>query len=227
MSYFITIIVTIICGCLGAIALDIDYSKKIPVFYSKNLEAEEKEVRFEKSKIISIIAVVCFLSAICAFKIVASVSDPINLCKMLISLIVVVGSACFDYREHRIPNIFPLILSLSGIVLLVIGFIVQQNGAMSYVISSSFAAVGCAICLTVASALTGQGIGAGDIKLMSALALVGGVYLICGVLFYSVIICAIVAVILLIFRKKSLKEAVPFGPFILLGYVITIFMSIY
>jgi len=43
--------------------------------------------------------------------------------------------------------------------------------------------------------------------------------------FSSFVIGAIVGVFLLIFGKKSLKDAVPFGPFLAIGVFLTIFWA--
>lgn len=226
MRYCIAVIIAFICSIVAYAALDIKIAKRVSLFHIVSLE-EYKEAQLEPKKIYIVTAVIFLISLMTALSILQSITEPLNIVKMFTALVMLVGSACFDYREKRIPNIFPLILSVSGIVLLILGHILQQNGAMSYVISSTFATVGCAICLTVASALTKQGIGAGDIKLMSALAIVGGVHMICGVLFFSVVSCSIAALYFIITKKKSLKETVPFGPFIFLGFVISVFTSMY
>lgn len=226
MKILFSIITAIICGYLAIITLDIEKAKKYKVFYSNDSEHYEKVTL--KIKIIWLVAIlVTGLSGLTSYMIFSELDDVLNICKMLVSLIVLSGSSCFDLREHRIPNIFPLILSVSGIVFLVIGILIRQEGALSYVVSSAFATFGCVISLMIASVLTNNGIGAGDVKLMGALAMIGGVYLVCGVLCISVFACALVGVILLILKKKTIKDGVPFGPFIFIGFVISIFTSIY
>lgn len=171
------------------------------------------------------IALVCGFFAVgfvSTFSILRRVSETINIAKMLIALLCLSGSACVDYREHRIPNLFPVVMALSGMILLAIGYLTKQPGAVSYIVSSAMSAGGCVLFLTVASFLSKGGIGAGDIKLLGALGLLCGVYTICETAFLSVLLCALVSVVLLLMKKKTLKGALPFGPFILLGFAVSV-----
>lgn len=226
MNYVIAMIVAMIGTCLSYATLDIDVVRKIRWFDVKS-EDERNDIRFEKRKIYVLCVVNFIVTLICSINILLNNSEILNICKMQITLLILVGSANFDFREQRIPNIFPLVLSICAMAGLVIGVVIGQEGAVAYITSSVFACVGCAVCLTVATFLTKQGIGAGDIKLLSSLALMGGVYLTCGVLFFSLVVCFLVAVILLITKKETLKSTVPFAPFILIGFVISILISMY
>lgn len=227
MKIILSIIMAIVCSYLAIVTLDIDKAKKFKFFYSPEKSEDYKEVTLKHNKIL-LGSILVFVIAFCTtMRIFSGVSNVLNICKMLTALFVLTGSACFDYREQRIPNIFPLVLSVSGMLFLIVGLITKQDGAISYMVSSAFATFGCMIGLIIVSVLTNKGIGAGDVKLMGALAITGGVYLICGVLFFSVFLCAIVAVVLLLSKKKTLKEVIPFGPFIYMGYIVSIFTSIY
>jgi len=68
----------------------------------------------------------------------------------------------------------------------------------------------------------GKGMGFGDVKLVIPLALLLGApkMLIC--LFLAFIIGAVVGIILLVFGKGKLKTAIPFGPFLILGTVLSL-----
>ena len=142
---------------------------------------------------------------------------------MIMALLCMMGAACFDYREYRIPNIFPLVMAGGAAVLLLTALFSGMSGAMAYITTGVVAAIGCAIVLVVASALTKQGIGAGDIKLISALALLTGVYCIIGTLFFGVVACSLYAIVALVMKKKKTSSSVPFGPFLLFGYITTLF----
>ena len=68
----------------------------------------------------------------------------------------------------------------------------------------------------------GKGMGFGDVKLVIPLSLLLGAknMLIC--LFLAFIIGAIIGVILLVFGKGKLKTAIPFGPFLITGTVLSL-----
>lgn len=226
MEYCVAIIWGLLCGGMAYAALDIEISKKIHLFYRTCIEGVNIKV-LSRKQIYMTTGLIFVISLSAVIKILRDTSDILNISKMLLSICILTGSACFDYREHRIPNIFPIMMSISAIIILITGLAIQQEGAEAYMVSSAFATVGCAACLTIASLLTKQGIGAGDIKIMSALALIGGVSLVCSVLFFSVVSCSVVSAVYLISRKKTLKSSLPFGPFILFGFIISIFTSMY
>ena len=189
----------------------------------------QKDEGFESKSIskcglLFFVVLIGIISFAASWQIMTKVSGWLNIAKMLTALFCLNGAACVDYREHRIPNIFPLILALGGIIFLVVGYLMGQEGAIAYVVSSAFGAAGCTLALTIAAFLTKNGIGAGDIKLLGALALMGGVYTISGTLFFSVLLCTFVSVMLLVARKKDFHGSVPFGPFVLAGYILTLFI---
>ena len=63
-----------------------------------------------------------------------------------------------------------------------------------------------------------------DIKLLAALGLMGGVTIVGGTIFFAMLPCALVSAGLLITKKKTMREAIPFGPFLLIGYMLTIWI---
>lgn len=166
------------------------------------------------------IAALC--AAVTVWRLLVSTHDTLNVLKLSIALVCLTGSACVDYLEHRIPNLFPAVLAAAAVLLMTAGCLTGQAGAQAYIFSSVFAALASSVCFIVGSILSHQGIGMGDIKLISALALMGGVYIVGGTLFFSMTACALVSGYLLITRKKTMKEAIPFAPFLLIGYMMTI-----
>ncbi|MDP3014871.1 MAG: prepilin peptidase [bacterium] len=71
----------------------------------------------------------------------------------------------------------------------------------------------------------GKAMGVGDFKLVGALGLIFGWPDILMVLFLAFIIGAVFSVILLIGKKKKIKEAVPFGPFLVVASSLTFFFG--
>ena len=67
--------------------------------------------------------------------------------------------------------------------------------------------------------------GLGDLKLVAALGLIFGWPDILMVLFLAFIIGALISVIFLLLKKKSMKDMVPFGPFLVMGAVLTFFFG--
>ncbi len=224
MSVIVAMLTAIACAGISYITLDKNITDHVRIL--KRRAGTETEVSrvLSRGTIYALTLGIFFLSFAAALKITTKLSDVINICKMLTALFCLCGAACMDYREYRIPNIFPLVLAVAGILCLAAGYITGQPGGVSYIVSSAFAAVVSVLCLIGASILTNHGIGFGDIKLVGALAISGGVYTIYGTLLYGVLLCAAMAVVLFVTKKKKLQESLPFGPFLLAGYAITIFI---
>ena len=155
-------------------------------------------------------------------RLISGTNNFFDLCRMTILLFCLTGAACIDYREHRIPNIFPLSMLVSSAALSFFAWLTGQPTAKSFLFTGIITMCICAVFLTVASFLTKKGIGAGDIKLLSTIGLIGGAYALCGILFFSILSCALFASVLLLLRKKTIQDAMPYGPFVLLGYIATV-----
>lgn len=224
MDLIFSFIATALGLGLALVGLNKDVADRISVL--RNSDPSEsftsKEIsKVEKIILLVVVALLCFASTM---KIMDKVHDIIGIIKMLVCLLGLLGAACFDYREHRIPNIFPLSIAIAAVLLLGLGVLAEQVGAIAYITTGVVSSVVCGLILVVASVITKQGIGAGDIKLICAIALIAGVYTVMGTLFFGVLACSIYGIIALILKKKSVSSAVPFGPFLLLGYVLTLFL---
>ncbi len=227
MKYAIEIIVALICVTLVCINMDENLSSKIKILNKNQGKDSYSRNVISKKKIFALAGIVFLFSIAACYSIFQNVGEILNVVKMIIALMCLTGAAAMDYKEHRIPNIYPLVLAVSGIICLGIGYFSNQKGANAYIASSVIATIGVTVCLLLALFLTKEGIGLGDIKLLSSLALIGGVYTVCGTLFFAMTACAILAVVLLVTRKKNMQSVLPFGPFIYAGYLVTIFASIY
>ena len=69
-----------------------------------------------------------------------------------------------------------------------------------------------------------EAMGFGDVKLMGALGLYFGFASTIAISVMSFLIGAVVSIGLMIFRKNKMDSYIPFGPFIVLATVITIFV---
>ncbi len=67
------------------------------------------------------------------------------------------------------------------------------------------------------------GMGWGDVKMAALIGLVVGFPLVFAALFITIITGGLTAVILLLLRLKGRKEGIPFGPFLSLGALVTLF----
>ena len=227
MDIVVAILVALMAAGISYATLNKSICSKIRVLRPVMSEDHYESRDLRKANIVIMVLLIAISGFIAAYRIMQLVSNLLGICKMFVALLCMIGAACVDFREKRIPNFFPLTMALAAVVMLALEVILQQDGAIAYVTSSVAATVACALLLVLASILTKDGIGAGDIKLICALSLLGGIYVIMGTLFFGVIACSVAAIVLLLSKKKTLKGSVPFGPFLLLGFFASIILSIF
>jgi len=128
--------------------------------------------------------------------------------------------AFIDLQEQMIPDI----ISLPGIVVgLILSFIVPY---ISFINSALGALVGGGIILIIAWVgsiiFKKEAMGGGDVKLAAMIgAFLGWRYTIIS-LFLGFFLGALTGIVLIITKIKKREDAIPFGPFIVLGSIITL-----
>ena len=71
----------------------------------------------------------------------------------------------------------------------------------------------------------GKAMGWGDLKLAVALGLIFGWPDVIMVIFLAFIIGALVSIVFLVRKEKKMEDAIPFGPFLIIGATITFFFG--
>ena len=120
------------------------------------------------------------------------------------------------YMSLAFSQVYVTMIAAMGV------FFIMTMGGLDFSQGSILGIASIVVCI-----LSKHGIGMGDIKLLCAVSILGGVYLISGVIFFAMLSCSITAISLLITKKKTIKEGIPFGPFIYLGYIVSIILLIY
>ncbi|ADU26359.1 prepilin peptidase [Ethanoligenens harbinense] len=121
-----------------------------------------------------------------------------------------VVTAFIDYDQSIIPNGIVLYILAVGVPAI---FFTQGTGLIDRVIGFFAASVP----LLIAYFVTRGGLGLGDVKLMAAGGFLLGWKLILLSLAVGSIVGAVVGVSLVLRGRKSMRSAVPFGPFLSLG----------
>lgn len=222
MEYAVAILVAALAAAVSYATLNKSVTDRIPVLKQKDPNANYTSRELSKTCMIIAMACIFAMGLVCTLIIMRTCSDAIGICRMLLAFLCMAGAGCVDYRERRIPNFFSGVMAIGGSALLIAGILSGIRGAVAHVTTSIVSAVCCVLFLTIASALTKQGIGAGDIKLIGALALSAGLFGVLGTLFFGVTICSIAAVFVLLMKKQDRHGSLPFGPFLFIGFVITI-----
>lgn len=140
--------------------------------------------------------------------------------KWCAAALMLLAAMIVDQHSHRIPNLIVLAGLASGAVMLGVEFVFRRETAGSSLLAGVLGATFCVVFLYVMARVTKEGIGMGDVKLVSALGWLLGITSALVTLFIALILCAVTAVILLSLKKKGKNDFLPFAPFLFLGYVI-------
>ena len=148
-----------------------------------------------------------------------------TLLKRVLLISVIWPVAYIDFKTYRIPNAF-VIMGIVVRVLVLAAELLFDDGMLKYALISEVIAAGA---LFVAAMLCGVcfkgSIGFGDIKLFVVLGLFLGMEGCWSAIFSALLISLVVAIFLLATKKKSRKDAIPFGPAIVLGTYLSVCLT--
>lgn len=217
----LTVFIALLAAATAYTTLDRATADKIKLYHiARKPETDSPNFNTSVSVVPALLALVGILAG-CAVNAVLK-NGSLNLysgIRLFSALVFLSGAAGNDLREKRIPNIFPLVMTLIALGTHTAAYFGELNGENTEFFGSLIAALVVGLGLVLVSFLTKQGIGMGDVKLVSALALECGVFLFCRVLFFSMVWVAVVAVLLLLTKLKKLSDSLPFAPFLFLGFV--------
>lgn len=173
------------------------------------------------------IGIFILLAGIISYVVSGNVNSYIDLVKLIIGYIGLSIAASIDYRVKLIPNVIVLALMGSRILLVIFEYIFEREEWIYSIGSSLLSAVIVFVVLFILSVISKSGLGMGDVKLLTALAFLCGIYSVLNTMIVALIICVLVAMVLVLSKKKKMKDKIPFGPFLLIGYIITMCLGAY
>lgn len=141
------------------------------------------------------------------------------LAPMLISALII------DYKEQIIPNRLNLTIFEVGLAYTFLEGIVNINVAVNMLLGMIVGA-GIFLLITFIGGLIAgkEAMGFGDVKLMGALGLFFGWQTIIIISLFAFLMGAIIGVLLIVSKKKSTQDYIPFGPFIVIAAIIAMFV---
>jgi len=133
--------------------------------------------------------------------------------------------AIIDFNTQLIPDILIIVLVILAIIYRIA--LIVAGGIILPVVKDGFFGLllGGGVFFLIYF-LSRGGMGEGDILLIAALGLLVGLKNTLLLMFMSFVTGAAISVFLLAFKIKSRKDAIPFGPFIVLSFYITVFLEI-
>lgn len=196
----------------------------------KETDEEENEEHAGKKRTITLKAAVVF-SSVASLLIVGiglwlmfffQNADILFLAKRVALVSVLVVAAYYDFAAFRIPN--KLILYGIGcrVLILLFELIFARDLLSEVLLSEGIALLSMIALAAVCMLITRRGLGMGDVKLFVLMALMQGIAGVISSLFGSLLVAFVFSVFLLLFKKKSKKDFIPFAPCILIGSFISI-----
>jgi len=152
----------------------------------------------------------------------------LNALKFALLIPMLLSAFCIDYKLQIIPNRLTLTIFEVGLIFTFIGAIFNLNGGIGLFtnnIIGMFVGAGIFLLITVIGGLIAgkEAMGFGDVKLMGAMGLFFGWLNIILISVMAFLFAAIISIGILIFRRKKMDEYIPFGPFIVVAAIITIY----
>ena len=145
--------------------------------------------------------------------------------KLIVLLVILFIAANTDARQRIIPNT----IVIAGLVLRIVFWCVELITVSTefwYILKNDLMACLMLIAFFVVGVLMVKGgIGMGDIKLMLVMCLFQGFYGVVSSLFCSLFVAFLYAIVVLVLRKKTRKDSVAFAPAILVGTILSVFLT--
>lgn len=220
--YVVVVILGLITGQL------VDWAnKRLPEYkkvFSIDIFKEYKKV-FKPNYLLCIINAVMNVGILYTLGIQDTLIANLDLIKFLILTPMLLSVVVIDYKLQIIPNRLNLTMFEVGLVFAFIYGI--SNVAISInMLLGMLAGAGIFLAITLLGGIVygKEAMGFGDVKLMGALGLYFGLSNIIVIALLSFLIGAILSIVLLVTKIKKSDEYIPFGPFIVIGAFIVIFV---
>lgn len=191
---------------------------------SKDIFTEYKR-EFRPNYVLMIITSIIYIGILYRFGIHKGFIENLNLIKYVILTPMLLSVVVIDYKLQIIPNRLNLTMFEIG---LIVAFLYSFTDVAITInmLLGLLAGGGIFLLITLLGGLVygKEAMGLGDVKLMGALGLYFGLTNIIIVALLSFLIGAVLSILLILFKIKKMDEYIPFGPFIVIGAFITIFV---
>ena len=210
------------------VGMFVDWMNKRLPEYKKVISKElftEYFAQFRPNYILMFTISIIYLILIYVYGIKSTFIANLDLIKFMILTPMLISAFVIDYKLQIIPNRLNLTMFEIG---LIIAFLYGLSDVAITINMGLGMIVGCGIFLLITligGAIYGkEAMGFGDVKLMGALGLYFGLSNIIIITLLSFLIGAILSIILLVTKIKKMDEYIPFGPFIVLGAFICMYI---
>lgn len=232
--YVAIVLVSVLSACLSMMLLYlygiIEKKANLPFFrilnpFCTKYSHESKPFGLKQSCIVFSVCILTTFSSL--VQLYQCGIHMLDLCKLAQLLFVVFVVAVIDWKYHIVPNKIILLALIGRMILYIFEFIKRRDLAGTIAISSLIGFLFGFGLMLIFAVVSRHALGYGDVKLFGIIGLYLGLIPTYNVLFYSLIVSTMAGVFLLIVKKRGRKYQMPFGPFILIGYVGVLWMGMY
>ena len=185
----------------------------------------ENKMRFKPHYILIFVIATIYVTLIYICGIKSTLIANLDLIKYLIITPILISAFIIDYKHQIIPNRLNLVLFEIGIIFTFL-YGLSDVAISINLILGMFTGAGIFLLITVIGGFIygKEAMGFGDVKLMGALGLLFGFSNIIIITLLSFLIGAILSIVLLVTRIRKSNEYIPFGPFIVLGTFVSMYV---
>ena len=197
-----------------------EYKKVFTIeFFKKNKE------NFRPNYILMLLTAVIFVTILYVYGIKDTIIANLDLIKYMILAPMLLSVFVIDYKYQIIPNRLNLTIFEIGLIMTFL-YGLSDVAISINMLLGMLAGGGIFLLITLLGGLFygKEAMGFGDVKLMGALGLYFGLSNIIIITLLSFLIGAILSIILLVSKIKKSNEYIPFGPFIVIGTFISIYI---
>lgn len=145
--------------------------------------------------------------------------------KRLALLSVMWPVALIDYKTYRIPNSYIIYGLACRVLIFPFELLFSEPGVWQVLLGEVIAAAAMLLAAVLCGVLIKNSVGFGDMKLFVVMGLLLGTQGIWSAVFLSLIVSFIAAVFLLATKRKTKKDAIPFGPALVLGTYLAAYLT--
>ena len=206
----------------GTIGQFIDYMN---VTFLSERKILSKDSFKEYKKTMKVNYKLIIINAIAYIALLYNFGIGINLLRFALLTPMLISAFVIDYKIQIIPNRLNLTMFEIGLIFAFI-FGIQNLNIAKDMLFGMFAGGGIFLLITLIGGLIAgkEAMGLGDVKLMGALGLYFGFVNIVMISVLAFLIGAIISVIIILAKKNREDGYIPFGPFIVIATIITIFV---
>lgn len=169
-----------------------------------------------------LLGVCATLIGLAAVKLLAFEPGGLHGMRLAAAAVLLLPTMIVDMNTRTIPNTLVLAMLVVGTVFYGMHFFAEPDAFGGTILDAVIGLLGCLILFYVMSRLTKDGMGMGDVKQLAALGWMIGLRGALVSALFSLLACAMAAIVLLVSKKKNTKDSVPFGPFIFFGYLLAV-----